>query len=76
LLLAPKVKAAGVALEIIANTETPDMGELQIFIAGAFFPGIMQTTLPQWLPEALHDKEIRVGTFADSVQQTTLEEIE
>lgn len=76
LLLAPKVKAAGVALEIIANTETPDMGDIEIVIAGAFLPGIMQTTLPQYLPDGIHEKDLYIGTFATSVQQTTLDQID
>ena len=75
LLLAPRVKAAGVALEIVAQTETPDLGEINLRFGGLMFPGVMQTTLPQYLPDSIHDQEISIVTFHASVQQTTLEEI-
>ena len=48
LLLAPKVKPAGVALEIVATTETPDLGGINVRVEGVAFSGITQTTLPQW----------------------------
>jgi hypothetical protein len=52
------------------------MGDIEIVIAGVILPGIMQTTLPQWIPDGLHEKDIYIGTFATSVQQTTLDEME
>ena len=72
LLIAPRIKAAGVALKVIAQTETPDLGEINIRIGALAFPGVMTTVLPQWLPDAIHDKEINVVTFRASVGQTTL----
>jgi hypothetical protein len=75
LMLAPKVKAAGVALQIIARTETPQDIEYQLRV-GAIAPrGIMVTTLPQYIPEDAHDTTLHIVTFKASVMtDTTLPE--
>jgi len=75
LLVAPQVKAAGVALQIIAQTETPDMGEIWIGVKGLAFPGIMTTVLPQYLPDGAHETDINYVTFRPTIGQTTLPEI-
>lgn len=74
LLLAPKVKAAGVALRVLATTETP--GEPHEFgIGGAVFSGVMVTKLPQYIPRQSYEEDVRVTAFRSSVEQTTLKPI-
>jgi len=76
LFLAPKVKAAGVALRIVAITKTPDLGEIDIHVGGVAFSGIMQTTLPQWLPDGHLEGKINVIAHCPGViSQTILQEL-
>jgi len=75
LLLAPRIKAAGVALKIIATTETSDMGDIEIRVRGVAPFNVMQTTLPQWRPSDIHEKELGIATLSSSIQETTLNQM-
>jgi len=73
LLLAPKIKAGGVALKILAATETPPEEPFTVRVAGVTFPGsIMITKLPQYIPADKHEQEIHTVAFRSSIMQTTL----
>ncbi|MDR1558708.1 MAG: DUF2612 domain-containing protein, partial [Clostridiales bacterium] len=60
LLLAPRVKAAGVQLIIRATTETPLEETVTAYIGGVAWPGNMTTTLPPYLPDASHEQVLTV----------------
>ena len=71
LFVAPKVKAAGVALVILATTVTP-LDPLIVRVGGAVFKGIMTTRLPQWLPVQEYEQDINIKSRSESVTTTEL----
>jgi hypothetical protein len=72
LFLAPKVKAAGVALYIVATTETP-LDPLEMRVAGVIFPGIMITKLPLYVKPHAYDQDVNVSVSRASVGVTKLD---
>ena len=71
LFLAPKVKAAGVALHVLATTET-ELDPVTIRIGGVVFRGVMITRLPQYLLPVDYDQEIHLRSIRQSITQTKL----
>ena len=71
LLLAPRIKAAGVAMIIIATTQTPEMG-LTIRVGGATHGSIMTTKLAQYSPYTVFESHINVVGVTFSIEETTL----
>lgn len=67
----PHIKAAGVALKIMATTETP-IEPTVIRAAGAVFSGVQVTKLPQLVWEHHYKKEIHVLPREENVTTTIL----
>ena len=74
LLLAPKIKAAGVGLYITATTETLN-NPCTLRAGGAAFSGVMTTKLPAHDPLQTFEQKTCVTTKGASVTQTTLQQI-
>ena len=73
LFMAPKVKAAGVALYILAITETPMKEPFKLRIKGTALSGIMTTKLPPYpTPEPNYETSVRVGGNFATVENTPL----
>jgi hypothetical protein len=70
LLLAPKVKAAGVALKVTATTETP-VDDLEIGI-GTDLYSMTVTQLPMYHPEYRFEETISLIPYSVSVMETQL----
>jgi len=74
LLLAPKVKAAGVALDITAITENAEMGT-NINIIGKTPVNFMITELPPYLQDMTFSQDVIVSSLHENITQSTLPEI-
>lgn len=75
LLTAPFIKAAGVAIKVIAKTESPEM-TVELPVGGIMGRGYMSTTLPEIaVGEAFEDTVLPVPA-AQNITQTKLPEIE
>lgn len=75
LLTAPFIKAAGVAIKVIAKTESPEM-TVELPVGGIMGRGYMSTTLPEIeIGEAFEDTVLPVPA-AQNITQTKLPEIE
>ena len=76
LFLAPKVKAGGVALRIVATTETPSLETVMLGIAGVAANGIMTTTLPEYVMEEGFWGDMGINGHMWTAAQTALPQIE
>lgn len=75
LLTAPFIKAAGVAIKVIANTESPEM-TVELPVGGIMGRGYMSTILPEIeVGETFEDAVLPVSA-AQNITQTKLPEIE
>lgn len=75
LLSAPIIKAAGVAVKIVATTETPEMNG-QIHIGAALGRGYTITRLPELVPDYTFDHTERVSAASANVMKTVLPVLE
>lgn len=75
LLTAPFIKAAGVAIKVIATTETPEM-TAEVLVTGIMGRGYMSTTLPE-IPVGIDFADtVRLSPAVQNITQTKLPEIE
>lgn len=75
LLTAPFIKAAGVAIKVIATTETPEM-TAEVPVTGIMGRGYMSTTLPE-IPVGIDFADtVRLSPAVQNITQTKLPEIE
>ena len=74
LLTAPKIKAAGVALKVIAKTQTPDLGGMIVRVAAVGLPCITQITLPQDIPEPEFNQNVNVAITGANITEITMQE--
>lgn len=75
LLSAPIIKAAGVAVKVIAKTETPEI-ELNLYAAAGMGKGYTTTQLPEIEPEYDFDHSERFTAVAHNITKTILPELE
>lgn len=75
LLTAPFIKAAGVAIKVIAKTETPEM-IVELPVGGIMGRGYMSTVLPEIEVGAPFEDTVRPVPAAQNITQTILPEIE
>lgn len=75
LLTAPFIKGAGVAIKVIATTETPEM-TAEVPVTGIMGRGYMSTTLPE-IPVGIDFADtVRLSPAVQNITQTKLPEIE